>query len=158
MKQTNPFWSRVQRTATCWFWSGYCDRDGYGRVRFRGRMVGAHRVAWILTYGDIAIGMHILHRCDTPRCCRPDHLFIGTNADNVSDRHAKGRSKNLFRSSPDHHARLRSGQNHWAAKLTDYDVIKLRAMRANGAKLIDIAACFNINHGTASRISRGIWR
>jgi hypothetical protein len=86
------FWSKVQKTDTCWLWTSTRNPFGYGRVYWRGRMnVRAHRLAWELTYGAIPEGRWVLHSCDTPSCVRPDHLFLGDARTNVADMHAKGR-------------------------------------------------------------------
>jgi len=69
------------------------DRQGYGRKKVGSRTVLAHRHAWELANGLVPEGLCVLHRCDNPPCINPDHLFLGTRADNNADRDAKGRSK-----------------------------------------------------------------
>lgn len=81
-----------QSNSGCWLWIGTRNGDGYGHLKMpRGFNAKAHRVAWRLFRGDIPTGVHVLHRCDTPNCVNPAHLFLGTNADNVADRQAKQR-------------------------------------------------------------------
>jgi hypothetical protein len=66
-------------------------RKGYGVLRFEGQNHLAHRAAWAVANGPIPTGLCVLHKCDNPKCINPDHLFLGTIADNCHDRHAKGR-------------------------------------------------------------------
>lgn len=78
----------------CKLWKGAkCGGTGYGNRKFRGRYMGAHRAAWIEAYGPIPEGLCVLHRCDTKLCVRPDHLFLGTQKDNIHDCISKGRYK-----------------------------------------------------------------
>lgn len=66
-------------------------RDGYGLIWYRGKAVSAHRLAWLLSYGEIPAGMQVLHKCDNRACIRLDHLFLGTQRDNVQDAISKDR-------------------------------------------------------------------
>lgn len=75
----------------CWLWEGATIRSGYGRHNINGVQMGAHRASWIIHNGDIPDGMHVCHKCDTPPCVNPDHLFLGTHADNMRDMQAKER-------------------------------------------------------------------
>lgn len=152
-----PFWDYVQKTDGCWLWLAGSS-GGYGRYRFKGHNLSAHRVSFLLVHGEIPPGMCVCHRCDTPLCVRPDHLFLGSKADNNADRHAKGRSKNLFAPGQDHPHTKCSGEKSWFAKLSDRDVSEIRARRGRGELHREIAASFGVNPATISRIARGIWR
>ena len=78
----------------CEVWTGELNEKGYGRRRFRdGKNRRIHRVVWELRNGPIPDGLLVCHRCDNPPCCNPEHLFLGTHADNVLDMMAKGRRK-----------------------------------------------------------------
>lgn len=86
------FWDNVQKSPGCWLWTAAKRHKGYGAFNVRGENFKAHRLAWELTYGPIPKGMHVCHRCDTPSCVNPTHLFLGTNQDNVADMFQKGRN------------------------------------------------------------------
>ena len=77
----------------CWLWQGRTDAKGYGRLQWRQMNFAAHRLSYAIHYGWYAPWILILHRCDTPACWRPDHLFLGTHQDNVDDMIAKGHYK-----------------------------------------------------------------
>lgn len=77
--------------AECWVWTAACDRYGYGQFAVAGRRLGAHRVSYVLHFGEIPAGLWVLHRCDNPRCVNPGHLFLGTAKDNTRDAMQKGR-------------------------------------------------------------------
>jgi hypothetical protein len=74
----------------CWLWTGYTVR-GYGALGIKGRPIYAHRISWELHRGQIADGSCVLHHCDVPRCVNPDHLFLGSRQDNLTDARQKGR-------------------------------------------------------------------
>lgn len=88
------FWRMVEKTSGCWPWIGSRDRrSGYGQFRLNGRVAKAHRWAYEDAYGPLSKDAKVLHRCDNPCCVRPDHLFVGSQADNVADMLAKGRGR-----------------------------------------------------------------
>lgn len=85
------FWNKVEKTATCWLWTGSLT-DGYGAFRpAKHRGMLAHRFSYELAHGPIPNGLEICHICDNPRCVRPDHLFAGSHDTNMKDAAAKGR-------------------------------------------------------------------
>jgi hypothetical protein len=110
------FWDKAHKTEGCWNWISSKHRNGYGYICVVRRSRLAHRVAWELTNGPIPAGLLVLHRCDNRRCVRPDHLFLGTQADNLRDMDAKGRRRN---------ADVR-GEKNPAAKLTALQAQEVR--------------------------------
>lgn len=129
------FWSRVQKADGCWLWTGTVNRHGYGQISSGAsrRTLLAPRVSWELANGPIPDGLCVLHRCDIPGCVRPEHLFLGTKADNVRDMTAKARQavgeQHGRRTRPERTAR---GEQQGLAKLTDETVREARARYAAG--------------------------
>lgn len=136
------FWAAVDRSSSCWPWMHCRTLDGYGRVRALGEE-RAHRVAWIVANGrGVPPGMFVLHRCDNPPCCNPDHLFLGTQLDNIVDRVVKGRSgggANIGESNPN-------------SKLQAAQVIEMRSLYKAGETKLQLARRFGISRPTVSLI------
>jgi hypothetical protein len=85
------FWSKVEKSDECWKWTAGKHNAGYGVFWEKGRFYKAHRWSWERERGPIPDGLNLLHKCDNPACVRPDHLFLGTQKDNVNDMVSKGR-------------------------------------------------------------------
>lgn len=82
---------KLRPEGECLVYSGYRNQDGYGKVNRGGEAISAHRYLWTLMNGKPAPGIVICHACDNPSCCNPEHLFSGTQADNIADMLKKGR-------------------------------------------------------------------
>lgn len=127
----------------CWLWHGnsFPKRGGYGAFTCRAlgvRMVRAHRAAWLIYKREpLKPRQHILHRCDTPKCVNPDHLFLGDQTVNMADKTKKGRQNR--------------GETHGKAKLTENDI---RAIRADTRLHREIAADYGVTFVTISDIKR----
>lgn len=88
------FWGKVNKgphPKGCWLYTGFIKWDGYGWMQHKRKFMTASRFAWIITNGEIAEGQHVMHKCDNPPCCNPDHLRLGTHEENMADMAAKGR-------------------------------------------------------------------
>ena len=129
-------------TDPCRLWPGYTDRFGYGRLNRNGKTLLAHRFVWTQTFGPIPSGMCVCHSCDQPSCVNPNHLFLGTQADNMRDMARKGRSTRL--------------EKNPSAKLTAEQV---RAIRSDDRPPPEIAAEYRIAPNTVSGIrARRSWK
>jgi hypothetical protein len=136
----------------CWVWTAFCNRDGYGMMRFPDGHKLAHRVAWEMEHGAIPEGLKVLHRCDNPPCVRLSHLFVGTTADNVLDCVTKGRTRKGRRQDP---LTVPRGVAHPAAQLTDDDVRTIRARVATGETQRAVAADYPVSYKMVNRIIKG---
>mgnify|MGYP003575162333 CR=1 FL=1 len=144
----------------CRLWYGASVPFGYGVISIQGRQRYAHRAAWEAQHGPIPEGKFVLHRCDTPACINPDHLFLGTLQDNTQDMLAKGRcragapkgDRNPMRL----HKGIAAGERNGSAKLTPEQVAQIRARYQRGVtRQVDIARDFGIKQPQVSSILRG---
>jgi hypothetical protein len=139
------FWLQVEKSDTCWLWRGSALSNGYGQIAHNRRHRLAHRVAWELAYGPIPDGLWVLHHCDTPRCVRPDHLFVGTHQDNNDDKVRKGRQAR--------------GETGGRAVLNTQQVRDAYRLRQEGLTYKAIAAIFGVDPTTIYAALRGPnWR
>jgi hypothetical protein len=140
------------------------------RLAIEGRAATAHRRSWELTYGPIPTGMHVLHRCDNPPCVRPDHLWLGTNTENVYDSMAKGRRDHLTGSrlppstctkcgvqfrTPTATRTRRFCSRACQRRLSDADVAAIRVRVADGSSQASTARAFGVSHMTVWAIVHG---
>lgn len=156
MSLADRFWPKVEKTSGCWLWRGARLKTGYGSINrggHDGASVKAHRASWELHFGTIPTGLHVLHRCDTPLCVRPDHLFLGSHADNMRDMAQKRRStigdRNPSRLYPERVAR---GSRNGNAVINDIAVLCVRYLGSCGLPQPLIAGAYGISQSTVSLI------
>lgn len=152
---------------SCHIWRGRIREFGYGMFDFSNMSRRAHRVSWVIHNGEIPNDLHVLHRCDNPPCCNPRHLWLGTDADNVNDRIAKGRT------SADHSNRERGNYHHsrrrpeglargvinGQAKLKEHEVYEIRRLSINGRSHTTISRMFGVCRSNVRLIvNRLTWR
>lgn len=129
--------NRVLVEGGCWLWQERLDSRGYGMFP---RHLRAHRVSYTAFKGPIPAGLHVLHSCDNPRCVNPDHLSVGTPADNMRDKMLRGRARGAH-----------PGEAHAMAKLTEAQVLEIRA---DGRIHRLIAADYGVGRRTIGDIKR----
>jgi hypothetical protein len=141
------FWDRMtpEPMSGCWLWERAVSANGYGnicvlKIERRGVHVGAHRVAWAIANGREPDG-YVCHRCDVRICCNPDHLWIGSNADNLADMVAKGRSC--------------GGEGNGQARLTEQSVSAIRRAVRDGISTNDLARWFGVGGETVRKAAGG---
>lgn len=136
------FWPRVAKSEGCWLWTGPPGSNGYGKV---GKpTISAHRASWRINIGPIPDGVLVLHRCDNRMCVRPDHLFLGTHAENSADMVAKGRQAR--------------GDTNGNRKLCEEDAKGILDYLADGIPGSVTARMFNVSQSTVSAIRKGrLW-
>ena len=129
---------------------------GYGSITILGKPRGAHRVAWVLANGPIPDGLIVCHRCDNRPCCDPDHLFLGTYADNTADMMAKGRHRYGIRVRRDKPivSGPRFGEQHHRVVFTAKMVRRIRTDPRSNA---DIAREHGVNRSAIWKIKNGMW-
>ena len=141
------WWGNVVKTDSCWMWCGNRHLKGYGQFKLPGYPYRVHRASWEIHYGKIPNGLHVLHRCDNPGCVNPEHLFLGTHADNMKDCSTKGRI-----AVPD-----QRGEAHSGHKLTLNSVKEIKRLLGTKSHS-ELGKLFNISRSVITRISLGkLW-
>jgi hypothetical protein len=144
-EERSRFFSKVNKTSACWLWMGAKVPTGYGLFRFNGKPSKVHRLSFLIHTGVIPDGMSVLHKCDVPSCVNPDHLFLGTQADNIADMRAKGRERKAH------------GEANGNSSLTLCEVCKIRTLRAGGSTtLSSLAAKYHVSASTIGRVINNI--
>lgn len=127
----------------CLHWRGRSFKNGYGRFLMRGRDYLAHRIAFVLSGGDLCEAPVICHRCDNRWCVNPKHLWLGTYRDNAQDMLQKGRGRPM------------RGELNWRCQFTEADVAYIRRARALGHNASELASVFGVSRVQIYRVATG---
>jgi len=127
---------KVERGESCWLWTAGVNDHGYGVFKFAGRGTTAHRVAYILTHGDVPVGLQVCHTCDTPPCVNPDHLFLGTPLENSADM-------------------IRKGRRH-GSRFTPIQIQSMVFRRTRGESLYALGRDFGVSHVAIYKLTRAL--
>jgi hypothetical protein len=140
------FWERIQKPVGCWLVSGAKETNGYGYLvnpfGDQPKYLTAHRAAWIFVNGPIPEGMRVLHKCDIRACVNPEHLFLGTDAENMRDMNMKGRNGS-------------AGERNMHAKLTEAQAREILALKGKGIRPFHLAEKYGVGSGAIGDIWRG---
>lgn len=139
------FFSKVRKEESgCWVWTGHRYPKGYGAYKAPGgRLVSAHRASYEMHNGPVPAGVVVCHRCDNPPCVNPNHLWLGTAAENNADRDAKGRQV------------APKGSRHGMASITDETAREIRAACASGEPQVKIAKRLSVSKYVVNSIATG---
>ncbi len=129
--------SKAMGEVECWVTDYSVNTSGYAEIWVGGKLQLLHRTVWELEFGPIPEGKCVLHKCDNPKCCNPDHLFVGTRKDNALDKVSKGR------------------QSHCGPRLVEEQVREIKHRLENGAKQKDLALAYGVTPTAISHISTG---
>lgn len=143
----DEFPDKCKQHGSCIIWTGAKNNRGYGVVYADKKVYGAHVYSYILSYYDYDGEKCVCHKCDNPSCVNPNHLFLGTISDNLSDMHAKGRGRKK--------ETYTSGSKHHNAKLTKEQVSEIRSLyKSGGWSWVKLAQRFGISKRCAGRLLR----
>ena len=137
------FWNKVNKTTSCWLWTGTRSAQGYGFIRVAGKNLYAHRVSFeIQNRRKLGRENVVRHTCDVPSCVNPDHLRVGTQLENVADMWAKGRATRV------------AGERNGNAKLTWTSVTEMRLKLQSGRGKASLAREYGVSAAMVTRISQ----
>lgn len=142
------FWTKVQIPETpdgCWLWTASTNTSGYGQIiNDFGKMKLASHISYEIYNGAIPDRLQVLHTCDNPLCVNPNHLWLGTHADNMQDRHDKGRDS------------MRKGHpSHPHRKMTKENIQRAKELYQNGMTQKEIAILMGVHKMTINRAIAG---
>ena len=160
-KRAKSFLSKIdiKSPKECWNWEANKTFFGYGKFANNGKNVLAHRIAYVLANGPIADGKIVLHSCDNPSCCNPNHLSLGSHAENSRQREERGRGNkprgenHFLKKNP---SLILRGTRHGGSKLRDFEVLQIRKLHKEGLRCAQIAKLFTtVRYKTIHKIIKG---
>ncbi len=139
------FWSKVEKTPSCWLWTGGTNTPGYGYFQWREGKKRVSKFAHRFSFEDkvraLAPNEHVCHRCDNPICVNPSHFFIGTHKDNMRDMASKNR--------------VSHGERHWNRKLSGEKAQHIKQLYEKGVTVKALAEKFGISRQSITDITHG---
>lgn len=127
----------------CWIWKKHLNHCGYGTITHNNKKYLSHRLSYLIFKGKIPKDLYVLHTCDNPPCVNPDHLWTGSQFDNMLDMKQKNRSSKGL---------IRAGQNNPKSKLKNKDINVIKDLYKNGTKVKEISKMFNVYWTTIYKI------
>lgn len=147
MSITERFWKKVDKSSNCWVWTASKSKRGYGHFKIHSKVWQAHRYSWLIHYGYIPKGLCVCHVCDDPACVNPGHLWIGTQLENMQDKIKKGR------------LRVGIGERHGHSKLSNKQVLKIRAIYSKGVTRASLAQKYRVTPANIGNVvNRKTWK
>lgn len=142
-------WSMIKKGESdeCWEFQGGRNRQGYGNFSLDGKTAVAHRLVYILTFGDIPAGLIVRHTCDNPPCCNPRHLLLGTTKDNSLDMVSRGRHRGYTAGF--------QGEAHPRAKLSIQKAKAIRQKFSKGVPMLNMAKEYNVSPAAIWQVLQG---
>ena len=146
------FHNVVKHESGCWLWTGSCSASGYGTLCVNGKATRAHRFSYMIHVGDIPEGLCVCHKCDVRNCVNPEHLFLGTEKENMQDAARKGRKCRATKWRP-------IGESNIKARVTDADVARIRYGEWSSLSNFEIASLLGVKPKAIYRIRARIsWK
>lgn len=135
------FFKKVIKTPTCWLWTGYLLKDGYGSFSEFRKSIPAHRYSYKEFVAPIPVGLLVRHSCDNPSCVNPEHLVLGTQKDNCQDAVSRGRNVH--------------GESHGGCKITASIAKQVKVLLSLGRSMVAISQELHISYYVVCDIKRG---